>query len=199
MQFAFKRAKLMMLPSSQNVVTPAFVSRRSRTNPKRLAITLGLFVIAVMLILFAGCGNSREAARQALDQKGVSFTGESFFEHIKQGDAETVKLFLVAGINVNAKDETGSTGLHLATLRGDDPMVELLLRYKADVNAETNIGETPLMIAALRGYPETVKLLLATGADVNAKDNRGETPLMHAMERDHSDVIEILKAAGGKE
>ncbi len=190
----------MTRPSNQNAARFAVYPRGLGRLMKRPAIILTGFVILFpSLILLATCRKSRESARSQLQQKRIEFTDQAFFERINQGDVETTGLFLDAGISPNTKDQTGSTALHLAALRGDDPIIRLLLKHEADVNIKTNIGETPLMIAALRGFPETVRLLLAAGADVRAKDDRGGTPLMHALERNHSEIAEILKAAGAKE
>ena len=60
-------------------------------------------MLASLMILSAGCGKSPEEARKELAAMNVSFTPDSFVEHAKNSDMVVVKLFLVAGMNVNAE------------------------------------------------------------------------------------------------
>ena len=65
------------------------------------------------------------------------------------GKAETVKLVLQMGADVNARDKNGDTFLHRATERERGKAIKVLLEVGADVNARNNKGRTPLLIAAL--------------------------------------------------
>lgn len=73
--------------------------------------------------------------------------------------------------DVNARDQTGISALHLAAGNGHTSTVKILLASKriamgADgINAITNRGSSPLMAAAQGGSVEMVKLLLDAGAD----------------------------------
>ena len=58
---------------------------------------------------------------------------------------EIIELLITNGVDVNAKNDSAETPLHLATTR---EIVELLIANGADVNATTNRGTTPLDWAA---------------------------------------------------
>lgn len=126
---------------------------------------------------------------------------------------EFVRYLLEKGINVNAKDASGLTALHIALARYHlsesiyaetenvkvvnlPSIAALLIQNGADVNARTDCGHTPMMIAAWVGSPQYVFLLLRQkGADVNAHDDFGYTALIWATMRWKYDFMQDLLAA----
>ena len=70
-----------------------------------------------------------------------------------------MKQHLAAGTDVNAKNKSGTTPLHLAAYGGHKEIAELLIANGADVNAKIEVGvlkgETPLDWA----HGETAELL----------------------------------------
>ena len=82
------------------------------------------------------------------------------------------------GVDVNqAKNDDGSTPLHIACHKGHIEVVATLLAENADVNRVAFGGITPLYAACHNGHIEVVATLLAENADVNKADNDGDTPL----------------------
>jgi len=121
-------------------------------------------------------------------------------EAIREGDIEAVQQHLVAGADVNAKDDNGWNPLHLAAENGRKQVAELLIANGADVNAKDNNGWTPLFYAAAKtgsGHKEIVELLIANDADVNALSVYG-APLDEAVERDEGEIADLLRKHGGK-
>lgn len=155
--------------------------KKSVDRLQAMAIIAGLLLIVVApMLLLQRCSVSRDAAWRELETKGIAFTEPEFVNRVRQRDLETVKLFLAAGINPDAKDEEGTTFLMLAVLAGDIGISEALLKNGASVNARATNDSTALHLAMLVGNYDSARLLLRKGADVNAGNDDGETPLMIA-------------------
>ena len=130
--------------------------------------------------------------------------------------------------SLNAKDEYGSTPLHLAVRNRCAEAVKLLLKAGAQVNAQGKHGRTPLdhaygirrakvkkllikhggktgleidfplHYAALNGHTDIVKALLKAGADVNAKGDWDDTPLHYAASWLRTETAKVLIEAGAR-
>ncbi|MDA7653501.1 ankyrin repeat domain-containing protein, partial [bacterium] len=110
-------------------------------------------------------------------------------------DLAGVQAELNKGVDVNAKDDDGSTPLHEAAQRGHKETAELLIANGADVNARTGgwMNVTPLHRTETK---EIAELLIANGANVNAKDGTGRTPLHWTAETGRKEIAELLIEKG---
>lgn len=88
------------------------------------------------------------------------------------GDADSAKLLLAAGANVNDATGEGNSALVVAALAGHGSVAAVLLDAGADPNAAGG-GYTALHAAVLRSDLQTVKALLARGANPNATLTKG--------------------------
>ncbi|MCP4698132.1 MAG: hypothetical protein GY862_14960 [Gammaproteobacteria bacterium] len=99
----------------------------------------------------------------------------------------TVKLLLVNGADVDAKDEQGETPLHVAVRLGFADLAQSLLSKGATVDMLTktssgshNDGRTPLLLAARHSKnAKIIEFLLRKGANPNAQDPKPGYTALH--------------------
>ena len=66
-------------------------------------------------------------ARAELEKRNIAFKADTFVQKAGEGEAGAVELLLQAGINVDATNQYGYTGLMWAAGQGREAMVEVLL------------------------------------------------------------------------
>ena len=101
---------------------------------------------------------------------------------VKTGCIEAVQSLLEAGADINAKNDSGQTTLHIAARNGYKDVAELLIDEGADINAKDNDGHTPLYIAVNNNY-KVAELLINKGADSSIKTESGQTLLQLTEQR----------------
>ncbi len=115
-----------------------------------------------------------------------------------RGSADAVRELLQQGLDVNAAQGDGMTGLHWAAERGDVEITDMLIYAGANLRAVTRIGHyTPLHLASKTGSLPVAQSLLRGGADVSAvTSNTGVTPLHLAAAAGGADLVKVLIEAG---
>jgi ankyrin repeat protein len=107
---------------------------------------------------------------------------DEMIQAIRNNDLASLKARLAQGVDVNSRDQRGSTLLMHAAALGSPDAVKLLLQSGADPNAKNDLEATALILGA--GNAEKARLLVEKGADVNAHSKLGRTPLMIAASCD---------------
>jgi uncharacterized protein len=122
----------------------------------------------------------------------------ALIDAVRSDDASAVQTLLKKRIDVNARDEDGSTAIAWAAVRSDLSIATLLLKAGANPNLTNEQGVGTLYLAISNGSSEMVKLLLSKGADPNVAREDGETPLMTAAHLGQVDVMQALLEQGAK-
>ncbi|EAY18668.1 hypothetical protein TVAG_062730 [Trichomonas vaginalis G3] len=104
--------------------------------------------------------------------------------------------FLSCGANIDAKDESGETALHIATQVNSTEIVEFLISHGAKINQKDNDGFTALHCTIFYFNKELAELLVTHGANINEKDYDGKTPLHIAAFNNIKEVAELLISHG---
>lgn len=94
-------------------------------------------------------------------------------------DVNIIKQLVNKGINLNAKDNSGDTPLHIAANVGNVKFIDAMRNFTVDATIKNNKGFTPLHIAALADEADSFESLLKLGAKLYQKDLRGKTPLQY--------------------
>nr|XP_033335869.1 kinase D-interacting substrate of 220 kDa isoform X2 [Megalopta genalis] len=99
-------------------------------------------------------------------------------------------------VQIDDRDENGSTALILAASKGKIHFVRELVNHGADVNAEDGDNWTALLCAAKEGHTDVCLELLEHGADLEHRDMGGWTALMWATYKGRSPTVTTLLARG---
>ena len=113
--------------------------------------------LAILILFLANMASAATPveARKEIKQMGIEYTEQQFATSAGAGDMTAVKLFLEAGMDVNAG---GGAALGLAAGRGQIEMVKFLLSKGAKPTANA------LQFAQTRGHKEVEKILVEAGA-----------------------------------
>jgi ankyrin repeat protein len=131
----------------------------------------------------------------------------------RSGDAESARLLITAGADVNDALPDGASALVVAAHSGNTKVAKLLLEKGADANGAA-VGYSALHAAVLRSDLDLVKALLAHNANPNVQMTRGTpvrrnsqdfelpktligaTPYLLAAKFVEADIMRALAAAG---
>jgi len=157
--------------------------------PQMNSILQRLLLVGVIIYL-VGCNQGSNPSNDiSVHSNGTTTEGvcttqnDAFWQAVTEGNVQDVSRYIEnEGINVNVKNDNGTTPLHRAVLGNSNiDITKYLIEKGANVNAKDSKGWTPFHYVAIKiGFGsghEMATLLLENGADVYAKNNDGETPL----------------------
>lgn len=154
------------------------------------------FVALTLCAVLSGCGEAIHAKVELL-KHGILYSVKNYQYAIYNGKIDIVRLFIEAGMNVDAnRGIPRETPLLLAVDRNNIAICKLLIRHGANVNVITPTGLSPLIFASQEGYADIVALLIQSGAKVNMAESPNMTPLVIAAQNGHLDVVRLLVNAG---
>jgi ankyrin repeat protein len=153
--------------------------RRSIWRNPRMKILLLVLAVVIGIGVYYHIGNPVNQ----LNQKGIPFTEQAFFQAVRTDNQELVKLFLDAGYKPDhAAQDTGETAVMAAIEAGQFPMVNYLIAQGASLDRKDYQGRKPMDIALKNGNIQILKLLMdqqKRGPD--SKDEQGRTLLEQAI------------------
>ena len=114
------------------------------------------------------------------------------------GSTEAIKkLMEYPEIEIDPKNEEGSTPLITAAMWRNFDIAMILCMAGADANTKNDYDHSPLEVAATYGEIETIKTLLQFGAHLDGlAGHHNETALSTAASNGHIDVVEYLADTG---
>ena len=125
---------------------------------------------------------------------------------VELGKIGKIKVLLEEGADVNVRDVTSWTPLHIAINQSgiavnyirNLELIKLLIAKGANINVTDYEGMTPLHFTAYAGDIKIAKLLIKEGADVNATGHHRWTPLHLAAIHDCPKYISFLLGKGAR-
>lgn len=156
---------------------------------KNVVSCFALLLISTAFMLILGC-KDKESYIHEITSKGITYSIDSFLSEAGAGNKELIELFIKAGMNVNAKGNTGYTALMLASADDNFEAVKLLIENGADINVKDNDGHTALMFVSSKGDLAVAALLIKKGADINAKNRWNQI-----SERGRKDIVDSVWCA----
>lgn len=119
----------------------------------------------------------------------------------KSRDTDSARKLILAGADVNAKDNLQDSAFLYAGAEGLDDILLLTLDHGADVNSTNRFGGTALIPAAEKGHPTTVQILIDAGVPLDHINDSGWTALLEAVvygdgSPTYREIVSRLLAAG---
>ena len=178
-------------------------------------------LITIAAVVLVGCGESQPPETPKAKARVITIHNAVMLKQIA-----AVKQHLAADTDVNAKNRSGETPLHIAVMHTNPSGLEFLehmmfedrdgdgistLAEKLLGTDENDPDSKPTNDEALEAEKQwedlkankelskkITELLIANGADINAKDDDGATPLDAAIDEDNTELADLLRKHGGK-
>ena len=159
-----------------------------------IAISLLIFGLALFISLVAAPAMEEIHKEDALLKSKlvqIDKDVEKMFLGVYSSNVDIVQEQLDKNVFVDARNETGSTALHVAQ---NEEIVKLLIDRGADVNAVDENNMTPIFNKEVH----LTKLLVEAGADIHAKSKKGNTPLMWYCYSGYLEGVKYMVSLGAE-
>ncbi|MDA2933625.1 ankyrin repeat domain-containing protein [Acidobacteria bacterium AH-259-D05] len=121
-------------------------------------------ILFILTFAAAGCAHGTPDYKEELQQRGLSFSEQAFWESVNKGDEVAVELFLNAGMDPDVKDEQEATPLMYCAGAGLVEIASLLVEKGAALNVRDREGKTALDYATIDPGNGVFDLLVRRGA-----------------------------------
>jgi ankyrin repeat protein len=119
-----------------------------------------------------------------------------FFSAAREGRTDMLNEFVVAGFDLNSRDNRGYSALMIAAYHGHKDIIVQLMEAGADPCAQDNSGRTALMAAVFRGEFSIARHLLNAECNPNTTNNAGQTAAMYAALFQREQILTLLQERG---
>jgi ankyrin repeat protein/serine/threonine protein kinase len=99
------------------------------------------------------------------------------------------------GVDINAKNSRGLTGVFLAVIYDRIQAIVILGAAHASMNDKNAAGETPAMYATVNNLPPALQALIAAEADLDIRNNEDMAPVHVAAKNNFHDILALLIVA----
>lgn len=120
----------------------------------------------------------------------------SLHQLVSHNRVDDVLAYLTQQVDVDTRDENGSTALMIAVQQNNLALAKVLIEHGADVNARDVNQLTPYLCAGANGFHALLSLTLAHGADVTSVNRFGGTPLLPSSEKGFLRTVQVSLDAG---
>ena len=100
---------------------------------------------------------------------------------------------LESGADINAKDKTAKTPLHLAAAKNKTETAIMLIEKGCALSPQDENGDTPLHVALTSASLEMIELLVEKGADIFLKNAKGKSSAASSIDIGDDEKTEIVK------
>lgn len=143
--------------------------------------TLPKVILALILILTISCNNKTDKKQTSPQTKVFKPIPKPPAMDIHtaafMGNTKAIHKHIKAKVNLDQKDQYGSTPLIIACTFGKTEVAKALIEGGANPEVKNNDGSTALHVAAFFCRIEIVEALLAQNVDKTLKNNYGSTAL----------------------
>ena len=180
-------ASKLLLMHSNNI----YITNQNWDTALHIGARHGLVEVVQSLLNFetfekqmSACCQMKDEFLQSLLLKRNILGRTALHEAVSRSiNTETVEILLAHGSDVNAKDDSGRTALHVAAVYGHREIMKLLLKHGSEISAVDFENGTVLQFAVQSRNFETVSFAIGhcTCHTLNTANVKGNTPLHVAL------------------
>lgn len=150
-------------------------------------VLLRILMLTILIAAFP-----YEAAFAVVDpSKPTQRENVAFIQAAKNGDAESLRMLVNLGVDVDILSHDGWTALMYAAYGGHIDSVKLLLSNQANVNARAGVV-TPLVAAVHSDNKDLINMLVGEGAEIYDKKSNKSEAILWGVRKNSQDIISLL-------